>query len=293
MIEVVRWAGILMAAWFAGWAWAAPLPPLRDADGRPALLGTPATRIVTTAPSLAELVFAAGAGDKLVGVSAYSDFPQPVRSLPIIGDSAGISIESLLSLRPDLVLTWKGGTRESDVQRIQALHIPVFAIDIVQLSDVPKALRAIGQLVGRAEAAELTAGLFERRVDAVRTAHRGKAPVATFFELSATPLMTINRHHFIAETIRLCRGVNVFDGESQMVFTPSREALLARNVDLVLTAGSSADAGNRYRGLAAQRRGMVLPLTADYILRPGPRLLYAVDEVCSAIDRARGLKLTP
>ena len=160
MIEVVRWTGLLIAACFAGCALAVPLPPLRDADGRPALLGTPATRIVTTAPSLAELVFAAGAGDKLVGVSAYSDFPQQVRSLPIIGDSAGISIESLLSLTPDLVLTWKGGTRESDVQRIEALHIPVFAIDIVQLSDVPKALRNIGRLVGRAEAAELTADLF-------------------------------------------------------------------------------------------------------------------------------------
>jgi len=263
MIAAVRSICMLAAAWFAACAIAAPLAALRDADGRPAQLGTPATRIVTTAPSLAELVFAAGAGDKLVGVSAYSDFPQQARSLPIIGDSAGISVESLLSLTPDLVLTWKGGTRESDVQRIQTLHIPVFAIDVVELSDVPKALRAIGQLIGKTETAELAAVRFESRIDALRAAHRGKAAVATFFEISATPLMTINRHHFIAETIRLCGGVNVFDGESTMVFTPSREALLSKGADLVLTAGTGdgAPTAHRYSCQAGPRPGQKFPQT--------------------------------
>ncbi len=288
MRKLLAIACLLLAAGTANAATA--MPALTDADGRTVALAVPATRVVTVAPSLTELVYAAGAGGRLVGVSAYSDFPQAAQALPAVADAAGISLEALLALRPDLVLTWKSGTRESDVQKIRAARIPVFAIEVVQLDDVPKALRAIGQLTGGETAAEAAAAGFQKHIGALRAANTGKPVVRTFVEISALPLMTVSNKHFISEAIRACGGVNVFGEVQQLVFQPSRESLLARKADLVLFARGNAKERHdeaMYQGLAAARDGLVLPLTADYIFRPGPRLQYAVDEVCTAMDAAR------
>lgn len=270
---------------------AQPIPSLRDDEGRPALLGTPAERVVTLAPSLTELVYAAGAGDKLVAVSAYSDFPQGAVAIPQVADAAGIAWESLLAQRPDLVLAWKGGTRQADIARLNGLGINVFVVDIRQLDDIPRILRNIGKLVSRTDPAEQAAALFENRLAAIRQANAGKRVVSTFFEISLKPLMTVNRDHVISEVIGLCGGRNAFADAPTLVSEPSREALLMRNPEAILHGQSTRRAPRPdpdvYAGLSAYRAGRIYGVNADYVFRPGPRLLLAADEVCTALDRAR------
>jgi iron complex transport system substrate-binding protein len=128
-------------------------------------LTKPAQRIITLAPSLTELAFAAGAGDKLVAVSAYSDYPASAKKLPQVSDASGVSFESLLALKPDLVLAWKSGNRASDLQRIRDFGIPVFAIEIERMNDVPLALRNIGLLVNTSPISERAATDFEQRIE--------------------------------------------------------------------------------------------------------------------------------
>ena len=111
-------------------------------------------RIVSLAPSLTELVYAAGAGDQLVAVSAFSDFPPEAKRLPQVSDASGIAWESLLAQKPDLVLAWQDGTRPADIARLQSLKIDVAILTIRTLDDVPIALRKIGALTGRASASE-------------------------------------------------------------------------------------------------------------------------------------------
>ncbi len=267
------------------------IPSLRDDDGRPALLDTPAVRVVTLAPSLTELVFAAGAGDKLVGASAYSDFPEASNKLPKVADATGISWESLLALKPDLVLAWKGGTRQADIGRLNSLGINVFVIEIKRLDDVPRALRAIGKLVGRPDPAEKAARVFQRQLVSLREANAGKSLVKTFFEISSKPLMTINRDHVISEMIDLCGGSNIFADSPALASEPSREVLLARNPEAILYGVSSARTGGvnetTYAGLIAASAGRAYGVTADYVFRPGPRLLLATEEICAALDRGR------
>ena len=292
-----RWVRAGVAALCCGGlclAIAQPMPPLRDDDGRQVRLKAPASRTVTLAPSLTELVFAAGAGDTLVGASAFSDYPEDARRLPQVVDGAGVAWESLLALKPDLVLAWKSGTRPADIARLSTLGVSVFVIEIKRLADVPRALRAIGTLVARPGPAERAADEFQRRLVALRDANAGKSTVKTFFEISALPLMTINRDHVISEMINLCGGVNVFGNMPSFVSEPSREELLVRQPEAILYGRSPGE--TRYtispalKDLPAVHDGSVYGITADYAFRPGPRLLLAAQEVCDALDRSRATR---
>ena len=271
-----------------------PVPPMHDDAGRLKAAAPPARRLITLAPSLTELVYAAGAHEQLVGVSSYSDFPEGANHKPQVADAGGVSFESLLALKPDLVLAWKGGTRPADIARLESLGVNVFVIEIRTLADVPRALRTIGKLTGRpkfGDTSERVAAAFEWKLGLIREVSKGKAPLRVFFEISQMPLMTVNGQHFISETVKLCGGVNVFTDASQMVIEPSREALLQRGADVILRPASIHKDVDRdkvtYTGLSAYREGRIYALNADWILRPGPRVLLAAEEVCTAMDRAR------
>jgi iron complex transport system substrate-binding protein len=271
-----------------------PTSPIIDDEGRAIVLTAFARRVVTLAPSLTELMYAGGANEKLVGVSAYSDFPESARHKPQVADAAGISFEALLALKPDLVLAWKGGTRPADVLRLESFGIKVFAIEIRTLADVPRAVRLIGKLVGRPKFVDTPANFasaFEESLEKMQLASKNKTALKVFFEISQMPLMTVNGKHFISETMKLCGGENVFADVAQLVVEPSREELLKRGADVILRPASInknvAHDKTLYAGLEAYAGGRIYPLNADWILRPGPRVLLAAEEICAALDQAR------
>ena len=252
-----------------------------------------AKRIAALAPSLTELVYAAGAGDKLVAVSAFSDFPADAAKYPQVADYSGINLEALLARKPDLVLVWSGGTREADVVRLRMSGIRVESIGVIQLSDVPKALRQIGRLANTGEAAEAAAKQFEARLDKLNREYQTAKPITAFFEISHKPLMSIGGQHFISEVLRTCGASNVFGGVDLLAFEPSREILLVKNPQVIVyaTSSNSREKAKRnndaYAGLRAQRLEHFVTIESDHILRPGPRLIDAAEEACRAIDKIR------
>lgn len=253
-------------------------------------LTKPAQRIITLAPSLTELAFAAGAGDKLVAVSAYSDYPASAKKLPQVSDASGVSFESLLALKPDLVLAWKSGNRASDLQRIRDFGIPVFAIEIERMNDVPRALRNIGLLAATSSISEPAAADFEQRIEKLRAANTVKQKVSVFFEISREPLMSVNRDHAISEVIRLCGGENAFADMAPLVFVTSLEVLFSKQPDVIIYTSSDASEkmpSPRYRGLKASDAKRIYRISADPILRTGPRMAEGAANVCASLDRAR------
>jgi iron complex transport system substrate-binding protein len=254
----------------------------------------PAKRIAALAPSVTELIYAAGAAKSLVAVSAFSDYPEAAKQLPQVADFAGISIEALIQLKPDLVLVWESGTRPADIARLRDLRIRTESIRIDTFDDVPTAIRRIGEFAGTPETANAAAEKFVLRAKELADKNRGKPKVSVFFEIGRSPLLTINGHHFITQVLSICGGVNVFASASQQVFQPSRETLLQIDPQVVMRGASPH--GNRdrddglYQGLAAYRRGQILSVNADPILRPGPRLIDAAAEVCDLLDGVRAAK---
>ncbi|MBL8520633.1 MAG: ABC transporter substrate-binding protein [Betaproteobacteria bacterium] len=243
-------------------------------------------RIVSLAPSLTELTYAAGAGDLLVAASAFSDFPAPARKLPQVSDANGIHWERLIALQPDLVLVWESGTRPQDVQRLHDLKIPSLTLTVRKLADVPHAMERIGAAVGRAETARGRAAQVRAQLANVKPAPPGAAPVRVFIEISALPLMTVNGEHVLSEIVTRCGGANVFADAPTLVAEPSREALLARAPQVLLRPRQGAGS-NWPDYLPRNDATLVRAFTPDWAFRPGPRLLDALQEVCAALDGTR------
>ena len=247
------------------------------------------TRIVTLSPHLAELVFAVGAGNLVVGVSAYTDYPDQAATLPVIGDAFNIDQERLALLSPDLLLAWDTGTPAHVVDELRSRGYRVEIITTTTISDVAAALRRIGELTGRS--GDAAARDFATGIDALAARYRAASGISVFYQVDTRPLYTINGRHFVSELIGLCGGTNIFadlDGLAPLV---SVEAVLERDPEVMLAssdAGPAAfDEWDRWTDLAATRYGTRFLMPADEIGRPTPRLLLAAEAVCEALDTAR------
>ncbi len=255
------------------------------------------TRVVTLAPNLTELVFAAGAGDHLVGVSAYSDYPPAAAELPVVGDAFAVDRETLVLLEPDLVLAWENGTpaRVIDELRSSGLHVEV--VRTRNLDDVSSALRRIGRLTGYAATARVAAKKFGDSIDEVTRHFGGKEDIRVFYQVSGRPLYTVSGEHYVSELISRCGGSNVFDGLDGLAPTVDVESVIARDPEVIL---ASTDAGEdafevwqRWPNLAANRYGNHFLVPADEIGRATPRLAVAAQAICEALSSARGSRALP
>jgi len=269
---------------------AAPISLHDDLD-RPVELQAPARRIVTLAPFLTELVYAAGAGERVVGVSAYSDFPLEARKLPQVSSAAGVSVEQVAALKPDLVLAWRDGVRPEDVERIARLGAAVFVAQARTLADVPRLLHAVGRLAG-VDVAPVAAG-YERSLERIRREYAGKPKLAVFLEIWHRPLTTISGRHFMNEALEICGARNVFkdlDGVAPLV---SWEQVYERDPEAVVGAGSAANAEEfaanwRSRDtLAAVKAKRLVFVEADTIQRPTTRTPDGIAHLCERLDGAR------
>lgn len=249
------------------------------------------SRIVTLAPSLTELVFAVGAGDRLVGVSAWSDFPPEARELPVVGDAFTVDQEQLALLDPDLLLVWESGTPAHAVDELRKAGYAVESIRTRSLKDVSNALRRIGELTGHSSEAESVARAFEAELEGLRQSQSGRPPISVFYQVSARPLYTINREHYVSELIEICGGKNIFEDIDDLAPAISVEAVVDRNPEVML---ASTDAGDdafaewqRWPAVAANLYGNLFLLPADEIGRATPRLLVAGGALCLALQKAR------
>lgn len=261
-------------------------PPANDADHQ-----GPASRVVTFAPHLAEIMFAIGAGDQLVGVSSWSDYPRAVLELPEIGDAFTVDQEQLSLLEPDLLLVWESGMPAHTVDELRSRGYRVETIRTRNLADVSEAMVRLGELTGHLPTAEIAARQFTAALDQLREQYRDAEPVNAFFQISTRPLYTVNREHFISEIISLCGGRNVFDDLEVMAPSVSVEAVLDRDPDVMLAGTNMGDDAfdewARWPGLAANRYGNQFLLPDETIGRPTPRLALAALSVCIALDQAR------
>lgn len=250
----------------------------------------PAQRIVTLAPHLAELVHAAGAGERLVGTVAWTDYPPAAAGLPRIGDAFRLDLEALAVLAPDLVLGWKGGNPDHMLEQLEKRGYRVAALAPETLDDIGAQLLEIGRLAGTGKAAAEVAARYRAELDALRRAHAGKAPVRVFYQVSWRPLYTVGGRQLISELIALCGGRNVFDDLGELAPAVGMEAVIARDPEVILTADvqrAELAEWRRWPGITAVARGHLYSVDGDLVVRAAPRILEGTRQVCAALDRAR------
>ena len=251
----------------------------------------PAQRVVTFAPHLAEMMFAVGAGERLVGVSAWSDFPAAVLDLPQVGDAFTVDQEQLSLLGPDLLLVWESGMPAHTADEMRRRGYRVESIRTRSLADVVAAMLHIGELTGHVNSAERAVTEFNATIDALRAQYRDASTISVFFQISTRPLYTVNREHFISEIIEVCGGRNVFADVEGFAPSVDIEAVLDRNPEVMLAGANVGDDAftewDRWPQLAANRLGNRFFLPDETIGRPSPRLAQAAQSLCNALEQAR------
>ena len=248
-------------------------------------------RIVSLAPNLTELIYTIGASEQLVGVSAWSDFPREVLKLPVVGDAFTVYQEQLRLAGPDLVLVWESGTPAHMIDELRDIGYNVEAIRTRSLDDVAEAMLRIGELTGHVREAQDAAIGYRTELQTLKSKYQGQNPIRVFYQVSARPLYTINREHYVSELISACGGNNIFSDLSELAPTVDVEAVVDRDPEVML---ASTDAGDqaftewqRWPDIAAIRYGSQFLLPADQIGRATTRLIIAGNAMCVALQQAR------
>lgn len=267
---------------------------VNDDAGFAVSLAAPAKRIVSLAPHTTELLFAIGAGNDVVGVSQFSDYPEAARHLPQLGGAAGFDLERIAALKPGLVVVWKSGVSPAQIESLKKLGFPVFESEPQDLATVASSLERLGQLAGRSEEGRQAAAAFRTRWQRLAAHYEHAATVTVFYQIWNAPLMTLNDHHLASAAIALCGGRNVFGKLAPLVPTVTEEAVLAANPDVILTgsdAGAEALAPwKKFSQMKAVQRDNLFALDSAPLTRGSPRILDGAEAVCSKLDIARARK---
>lgn len=289
--------GLLFAVLSAALALCAPAALaellVEDDTGRSLRLAAPARRIVSLAPHATEILFAAGVGERVVGVVAYSDFPPAARKLPQVGGYTSIDLEAVVALRPDLVIAWKSGNRDANLSRLEQLGIPVYYSEPRSLDHVARSLERYGRLGGNEGAGRAAADAFRARKAALAARYGSRPAVRTFYQVWSRPLMTINGQHLISDVLRLCGGENVFADLTTLAPNIGVESVLAANPEVIIASGMDSarpewlDEWKKWPSLAAVRMGNLFFVPPELIQRHTPRILDGATQACEFLETAR------
>jgi iron complex transport system substrate-binding protein len=248
---------------------------------------SPPQRIISLAPNLTELAFAAGMGSHMVAVSAYSDFPAAAQKLPQVGDAFRLNWEQLLALKPDLILAWGSGLSAQDRAAFEKLKLKFIVLEPRRLDDIPRILRMLGKIAATSAAVEIAAQDFEQQRVTLHQKYQNKNRVRAYFQISATPLLTISGAHIISDVLQLCGARNVFSDTPMLVTTISDEALVQAQPQIMLgiatTKNQEIETGNAWRKLPvhAARLGKIGFVHPDIISRATPRILLGASQICT------------
>jgi len=268
---------------------------LTDSSGYTLVLNQPAKRVISLAPNLTELMYAIRAGNRLVAVSDYSDYPQAAKKLPRIGSAASTDAERIIAFKPDLILTWKTGTPPATQEYLRRLKLPVFELEFRKIDEIPKGMEILGELTGQGAHANSAAREFRKQVDALRQTYEKRKPVSVFYQVWDQPLMTVNGDHYISDLIQLCGGRNVFADTHSLVSAVEIESVIGRSPEAIVLASSTnrsqqwLEQWSRWKIIPAVKNKRIFVISPDLLSRPGPRILRGAEILCRDLQAVRSL----
>ena len=263
-----------------------------------------AIRAISLAPHLTELVFTAGAGQRLVGTVEWSDYPAAALDIPRIGDAFRFDMERIAALDTTHALAWDGGTPVAAIQQLESLGIEVIQVRTRTLDEIAQALQTIGRRFGSAETADRATAEFMQQKNALAGARDYPALLPIFYQVSERPLFTLGGRHVINEVFALCGARNVFDDLPIEASVVGREAVITAQ-PLAMIAGSNAEPVTAWSAEPAwpvqpplghwQSFDLIPAVACGYgwtvdpalLVRPTPRILDGARQLCEWLDHIR------
>ncbi|WP_084545605.1 cobalamin-binding protein [Cupriavidus malaysiensis] len=268
-----------------------------DDAGQTVTLAAPARRVVSLAPHVTELLYAAGGGERIVGTVSYSDYPPTARDIPRVGDNKALDLERIAALKPDLIVVWRHGNAQQQIDRLRALGLPLFFSEPRRLDTIAEDIEKLGTLLGTAPVAARAATDFRGRIESLRKTYAARPPVTVFYQVWQRPLMTLNGRHLVSDMLALCGGRNLFADATPLVPTVTEEAVVAGNPEAMVTAGMGATRADRpladfsmwerWKQVTAVARGNLFVIDGDLINRAGPRVAQGAEILCKDLEQAR------
>lgn len=260
-----------------------------DDVGRHVSVPVPVNRVISLAPNLTEIVFAIGAGHRLVGRTSYCDFPPEAKAVAEVGDTLNPSLERVIALQPQVVLISTASQLEVFTQQLQSQNIAVFVTDPRDLEGVLRTIDQIGRILGDQQQAELLIQKLRERTNAVEEAVKGKQPVRVFYQVSGEPLYTAGRDSFATDLIRRAGATSVTaDVPGAWPKYSAESALAAKPEAIILSTGGSMGEANSTVTEALKQSpavldGRVYKVNDDYMTRPGPRAVDGLEAIARAL----------
>ena len=214
-------------------------------------------------------------------------------TLPRVASAAGVDLEAVLALRPDLIVAWPQAATRRAIDRLEALGLPTYRSEPRTLEDIPRTIERFGTLTGRMSVAREAAQAFRVRASQLERQHAARTNVRVFYQVWDRPIVTVNGAHLISRVINLCGGTNVFAQLPLIAPEIDREAVLVANPGVIITSGASGarpvwlDAWNNFPQLRAVADGQLYAMPPDLLQRHTPRVLDGAERLCVILDAAR------
>jgi iron complex transport system substrate-binding protein len=264
-----------------------------DDLGEQLCLEAPAQRIAALSPGATELTYAAGAGDQVVAVVSYSDYPPEAKDVASVGSHTRIDLEALVGLAPDLVIGWVTGNPAEQLETLEALGMPVFYIEPGNMEGVASAIERLARLAGTEAAGQAVADNFRHTMNAIVARYSERDPVPTFYQVWDEPLMSVNDQHLIGQVVEICGGVNVFGKQARLVPRLDDEAVLSANPEVIVAGGMGEENRHwlthweQYPNVMAVAEDNLFFVPPSLLQRPTPRLMEGAQILCEKLDIAR------
>lgn len=264
-----------------------------DARGKTLVLPAKATRVISLAPSITELLFSAGAQNQLVGAVDFSNYPAPASAIARVGSYANFDYEAIIKLKPDLIIGWQSGNPAEKIRHLEQLGLQVFLLEPRRLSDLTGSVASLAQLAGDEKIAAQSIAAFNASIEPLQKANKQAKPVRVFYQIWHQPLMTLNDQHLFNEMLTSCGGVNVFGSLPALAPKIDIEAVIAANPDAIIASGMDEarpqwlDQWQRWPMLKAVKSGHLFFIPPDLLQRQSLRAAQGISQLCAALEKAR------
>lgn len=248
-------------------------------------------RIISLAPHATELAFSAGLGDKLVAVSEYSDYPAQALKLEKVANYQGLNIERILTLKPDLVIAWPAGNPAKELDKLKQLGLRIYTTKTQKLDDIANNIEALSQFADDPSIGQQAARDFRQSLITLKQSYGSQSKVRYFYQLSEKPIITLAKGSWPSEVFEFCGGENIFANSASPYPQVGIEQVLLAKPDVIFTSEHAIKNGTMWQKwqqqLPAVQNGFVWALTSDWLNRPTPRTLQAIEEVCEYFSVVR------
>lgn len=264
------------------------ISPFLQAKSNPA---DPIQRVISLAPHSTEIAFAAGLGNKIVAVSEYSDYPEQANQIERVANYQGIKIERIIALQPDLIIAWPSGNPVRELEKLKQFGFNIYYSKTESLQDIANNIEYLSQYADDPSVGKAAASDFRQQLNTFKRRYNTHEKVRYFYQLSEAPIVTLAQGRWPSEVFQFCGGENVFSDSSAPYPQVGKEQVLIQNPDVIFTSEHAIANGNMWlewkEQLKAIQNHHIWSLKSDWINRPTPRTLLAIEQVCDHFETVR------